>query len=88
MKQLKLGMTRGSDIGVDTGRFDLSKYLTFVPHPTFKTIMSRTFSVISKKKKLRRADKMVKVQKVRFYINCNFVGKTKEYYSALSKRVV
>ncbi|KAJ8031390.1 hypothetical protein HOLleu_24565 [Holothuria leucospilota] len=81
LKQLELGAIKGSDpkIGLDTGGFDVSKHVKFVP----KFQEDNVEKFFNRFEKLGEQLKWPK-DKWSILIQSNFTGKAQEVYSALS----
>ncbi|KAJ8032307.1 Stress response protein nst1 [Holothuria leucospilota] len=81
LKQLELGVIKGSDpkIGLDTGGFDVSKHVKFVPKFQEDNVEKffNHFEKLGKQLKWPR-------DKWSILIQSNFTGKAQEVYSALS----
>ncbi|KAJ8021034.1 hypothetical protein HOLleu_40788 [Holothuria leucospilota] len=81
LKQLQLGVIKGSDpkIGLDTGRFDVSKHVKFVPKFQEDNVEKffNHFEKLGEQLKWPR-------DKWSILIQSNFTGKAQEVYSALS----
>ncbi|KAJ8033376.1 Protein split ends [Holothuria leucospilota] len=81
LKQLELGVIKGSDpkIGLDTGRFDVSKHVKFVPKFQEDNVEKffNHFEKLGEQLKWPR-------DKWSILIQSNFTGKAQEVYSALS----
>ncbi|KAJ8018020.1 hypothetical protein HOLleu_44220 [Holothuria leucospilota] len=81
MKQLELGVIRGSDpkVGLDTGVFDISKHVKFVPKFQEDNVEKffNHFEKLGEQLKWPR-------DKWSILIQSNFTGKAQEVYSALS----
>ncbi|KAJ8046341.1 hypothetical protein HOLleu_04981 [Holothuria leucospilota] len=81
LKQLELGVIKGSDpkIGLDTGGFDISKHVKFVPKFQENNVEKffNHFEKLGEQLKWPR-------DKWSILIQSNFTGKAQEVYSALS----
>ncbi|KAJ8031719.1 hypothetical protein HOLleu_25003 [Holothuria leucospilota] len=82
LKQLELGVIKGSDpkIGLDTGGFDVSKHVKFVPKFQEDNVEKffNHFEKLGEQLKWPR-------DKWSILIQSNFTGKAQEVYSALSR---
>ncbi|KAJ8036983.1 hypothetical protein HOLleu_17671 [Holothuria leucospilota] len=79
MKQSELGIIRGSETGSDTGGFDISKYLKFVPHfqeDSVENIFTHFEKLADNSSSLRTNCSIL--------IKGNCAGKAQEVYYSLS----